>query len=272
MANLRDKGYGNSMEGLQLPKERHSRQKNVAPGEASVSKGQKVTNSNVQNSSVMRIPSPDEIRASYGESPVNAGSPQRSAPLNLQFTSEKDSDDAYRRGAGAYSAFLDAQKQLVPSETRTDLTPEELKKRIRALEEAMAAMDAAHGKFRVRNFKNNANSEYEVPYYPYSPGEEHPAQPLADFNWDKAEFLDDAGLGLGVSDAQQQLLWMDYEKAAATGRALEEQHEHYIDNHGIPGIENAMAEERQYGNLFHEYNNLKNEYNARLAQYLQGLR
>ena len=136
----------------------------------------------------------------------------------------------------------------------------------------MAAMDAGRDKFRLREFKSGDNTPYQAPYLPYVEGEEHPAQPLADFNWEKAELLDDAGLGLGVSDAQQQLLWMDYQKAAATGRALKKQHEHYIDNHGIPGIENAMAEERQYGNLFHEYNNLKNEYNARLAQYLQGLR
>jgi len=261
--NLRDRGYGNSMEGLQLKKapERHTRQKNVAPGKASVSRGQKVTNTNVQNSSVMRMPSPDEFRAM----------PQYT-PLDLQFTDPKDADDAYSRGTGSYTAMQDAQKQLVPGETRSNLSPEELRKRIRQLEEAMAAMDAGHDKFRIREFKSGDNTPYQAPYLPYTEGEEHPAQPLADFNWEKAELLDDAGLGLGVSDAQQQLLWMDYQKAAATGRELKKQHDHYISNHGIPGAENAIAEERQYGNLFQEYNNLKNEYNARLAQYLQGLR
>ena len=266
MANLRDRGYGNSMEGyqpkLQLQKINkaekrepyHSRQKTVAPGEANVSRGRMVNDS-------ARMPSPDEFRAM----------PQY-APLDLQFTDPKDADDAYRRGAGSYTAMQDAQKQLVPGETRSNLSPEELRKRIRQLEEAMAAMDAGHDKFRLREFKSGDNTPYQAPYLPYTENEEHPAQPLADFNWEKAELLDDAGLGLGVSDAQQQLLWMDYQKAAATGRALKKQHDHYISNHGIPGIENAMDEERQYGNLFQEYNNLRNEYNARLAQYLQGLR
>lgn len=250
------------MDGMQLPKvqERHSRQKTVAPGEASVSKGRKVTTETRPTPSYGSVPE---------YSPVYSGG---KTPLNLQFTDPADEAAAYRRGPGAYAAMREDQRQLVPSETRSNLSPEELRKRIRQLEEAMAAMDASRDKFRIREFKSDDNTEYQAPYLPYMEGEEHPAQAIADFNWEKAELLDDAGLALGASPAQQQLLWMDYQKAAAIGRALEDQHNQYIDNHGIPGYRDAMAEENRYGNMYQEYNNLRNEYNARLAQYLQGLR
>ena len=264
--NLRDRGYSSSMDGMHLPKaqERHSRQKTVTPGEASVSKGRKVTPETRSTPSYGSVPEYNPV--------YPGGNATQSTPLNLQFTDPADEAAAYRRGPGPYAAMREEQRQLVPGETRSNLSPEELRKRIRQLEEAMAAMDAGHSKFRSRIFSSEDNTEYQAPYLPYMEGEEHPAQAIADFNWNKAELLDDAGLELGASPAQQQLLWMDYQKAAAIGRALEEQHNQYISNNGIPGYKDAMAEENQYGSLYNEYNNLRNEYNARLAQYLQGLR
>lgn len=245
------------MEGLQLKKapERHTRQKKVVPGEANVSKWEPISTT----------PAPFQTTN-------NVASVSPTTPLNLQFTDERDERDAYRRGPGAFTDNVSAKKQLVPAESRVDLSDEELRKRIRALEEAMAAMDAGHKKFRLRGFKGGDNSEYEAPYYPYSPGEEHPAMPLADFNWNKHDWMDDTLYDITDDPVALYLEQLEHAKAAATGNALEDQHNHYMDNHGIPGIGDAMAEERQYGNLFQEYNNLKNEYNRRLASYLQSQR
>ena len=264
MANLRDKGYGNSMEGLQLPKERHTRQKNVAPGEASVSKGQKVMNTNVQNSSVMRMPSPDEIRASYGESPVNAGSPQRSAPLNLQFSDIYDKishDDEVEIPYREYARERDA----APKNT---MSLDEIRRRMKELERVLSGAYARQNTDRaiLQGAKKTTHLTGDARFLPKF---------YADYKWDEADYLGDWAPDLG-NDAYAAFRDIEREKAAASGRALSikamDMAQTNKESQYAQHSQNVDLDEASIDNLFFEYNNLRNEYNARLAQYLQGLR
>lgn len=265
MANLRDRGYGNSMEGLQLKKapERHTRQKNVAPGEASVSKGQKVTNTNVQNSSVMRMPSPDEIRASYGEPPVNAKSPQRSAPLNLQFS---DVHDEGRHESNVEIPFqiFDIERDIGKNEMSLD----EIRRRMRELERALSGAYARQNTDRaiLQGAKKTTHPTGDARFLPKF---------YADYKWDEADFLGDWAPDLG-NDAYAAFRDIERAKAAASGRALSmkamDMAQTNKESQYAQHSQNVDLDEASIDNLFFEYNNLRNEYNARLAQYLQGLR
>ena len=262
--NLRDRGYGNSMEGLHLPKERHTRQKTVAPGEASVSKGQKVTNTNVQNSSVMRMPSPEEIRASYGESPVNAGPPMKSAPLNLQFSDIYDKishDDEVEIPYREYARERDA----APKNT---MSLEEIRRRMQELERALSGAYARQNIDRaiLQGTKKTTHPTGDARFLPKF---------YADYKWDEADYLGDWAPDLG-NDAYAAFRDIEREKAAASGRALSikamDMAQTNKESQYAQHSQNVDLDEASIDNLFFEYNNLRNEYNARLAQYLQGLR
>lgn len=213
MANLRDRGYGNSMEGLQLKKapERHTRKKTVVPGEANVSKGHPVQ--------------PTRSMPSYGSvpeySPVypvgNAGT-----PLNLQFS------DVHDEGMHESNVEVPFQKFNIERDIgKNQMSLDEIRRRMQELERALSsAYDSQRDMAKM--------------------------SPYTDYKWDEAEMIDDNLLGLNADEPTQQLAFMNYQKAARTGEAM----------HNAPAIDR----------LFFEYNNLKNEYNARLAQYLQGMR
>ena len=262
--NLRDRGYGNSMEGLQLKKERHTRQKTVAPGEASVSKGQKVTNTNVQNSSVMRLPSPDEIRASYGTATVNAGSPQRSTPLNLQYSDRYDRishDDNVEIPYREYARERDSTLQ-------NSMSLDEIRRRMQELERVLS------GAYASQNVNRAAISGSKKTTQPTSEARLLP-KAYADYNWDAEDFLAEWAPDLG-DDAYVAFRDVERAKAAATGRALAMKAmgmaQTNMDAQNAQHAQNLNLDEAAIDNLYFEYNNLKNEYNARLAQYLQGLR
>lgn len=219
--NLRDRGYSSSMDGYK-PAPYHSRRKKTEAGTAQVRKGEEVTRQSVRDSGALRLPSPEEIRASYGKAPVNAGPPQRSEPLNLQFSDVHDE--------GSHESNVEIPFQMFNIERnigKSEMSLDEIRRRMQELERALnSAYDSQRARVKVR--------------------------PYTDYNWDVAEAIDDNLLGLNANEPTQQLAFMDYQKAARAGETAT----------NTPEVDE----------LFHEYNNLKNEYNARLAQYLQGLR
>ena len=249
MPNLRDRGFSSSMDGYQPKKTERprSRKKTVASGTASVGKGTQATKNPVRDSGVVKLPSVEQIRStpSYGSVPEYSPtyptglSPTQSQPLDFQFTNPEDA----RQPQYANQRADDDRWELTPSETESGLTTAELKKRIKALEDAMAAIDRTNSNFLLRKFGNK----------------EHSGQAYADYNWNYHDWLDDTLPDLTNDPVALISEQMEHAKAAATGRALRNQ-------------AGTTTDGSQYENLFNEYNNLKNEYNVRLAQYLQGLR
>lgn len=127
--NLRDRGYSSSMDGMRLPKvqERHSRQKTVAPGEASVSKGRKVT---------------PETRStpSYGSVPEYAQTAPETLPttpnqsLALGYTDPLDELNHEKRVEAPFRQYINSQRDASVADMSTD----EIMKRLRELEAALS--------------------------------------------------------------------------------------------------------------------------------------
>lgn len=268
--NLRDRGFSSSMDGYQQ-KRTHSRQKTVAPGEASVSKGRKVTNTPAQDSAVLRLPSPEQIRStqSYGYGPAAARAP-RSEPINFSYTDPEDESRHYenvekpwRENIGSVSGAL------------KDMPLEEIKRRMDALNQAL---NASYDRQNIDRMNARTARGY------VAGSEERKIQPLMDYNWNVAEALSDSAWDLG-SEEYAAIKDQDYFKAAAAARRndkkISEKEElefnpHSFDNAynapALSAIGNLYRDEASVDALYSEYNALKNEYNARLAQYLQGLR
>ena len=234
--NLRDRGYSSSMDGYTPKKqERHTRKKKVVSGEATVSKGQAYQ------------PTRSIAAPEYAANPTNA-------PLNLQFSDQYDRISHDDNVEIPYKQYT-WERDSAPANT---MTMDEIKRRMQELEQAMARIDAGRTNINMRVFDGKQHATDPIPYF------EHPAQPLADYEWNKHDVLDDYLPDVTDDPVALYLEQMNHAKAAATGKALRKQR----DSAYYDALDSALEEENNYKNLFFEYNNLKNEYNTRLAQYL----
>ena len=252
--NLRDKGYGNSMEGYAPKQERHTREKKVTPGEATVQKGQAYQ-------PTRELPSWGSV-PEYGA--VAPASPSQ-APLQLQYVDLLPND----------KQRYDASIPDTVAPTYDNLSDEELKKRMQQLEQAL---NAAYSNQRNNRLARSAakTADFEYAGIPMTPAEKY-----ANYNWEVAENLEDAAQELGYIDtnpALYQQAFQNYANAAAAGRAVEKQSypQNSVTFDSMMTVDprlkqNIQANEATIDQLFWEYNNLKNEYNARLARYLQSI-
>ena len=261
--NLRDRGYSSSMDGYK-PAPYHSRRKKTAAGTAQVQKGEEVNRQSVRDSGALRLPSPEEIRASYGTATINAGSPQRSAPLNLQYSDRGDKishDDNVEIPYREYARERDSALQ-------NTMSLDEIRRRMQELERVLS------GAYASQNANRAAVSGSKKTTQPTSEAREMP-KAYADYNWDVEDFLAEWAPDLG-NDAYVAFRDIERAKAAATGRALAmkamSMAQTNMNAQNAQHAQNLNMDEAAIDNLYFEYNNLKNEYNARLAQYLQGLR
>lgn len=261
--NLRDRGYSSSMDGYN-PAPYHSRRKKTAAGTAQVQKGEEVNRQSVRDSGALRLPSPEEIRASYGKAPVNAGPPQRSEPLNLQFSDIYDKishDDEVEIPYREYARGRDT----APKNT---MSLDEIRRRMQELERALSGAYARQNTDRaiLQGTKKTTHPTGDARFLPKF---------YADYKWDEADFLGDWAPDLG-NDAYAAFRDIERAKAAASGRALSmkamDMAQTNKESQYAQHSQNVDLDEASIDNLFFEYNNLRNEYNARLAQYLQGLR
>ena len=291
--NLRDRGYSSSMDGYQPKLQRqkinkaekrankfterdrfNSRQKTVAPGEASVSKGEKVITAPAQNSAVARLPSPEQIRSTpisvpeYSPTYPTGLSPVQSQPLNFQMT-DPQREQFYQRNIWSKAPSLGEG----PPES--GMSMEELKNRIDELNEAMWKLYRKRDgeQFRVKEMEQRASGDLytnqHIPYYPTVDvdSEFNAANTVADYNWEVKEYLNDWVPDVTDDPVVRETAWQDFVKAANTGRYLKtDEYWNSLFDKKTPRI---YAEEQRLSDLFNEYNNLKNEYNTRLARYLQ---
>lgn len=274
-SNLRDRGYSSSMDGynLKLNKadERHSRKKTVAPGDATVSKGQKVTNSTVKDSAVMRLPSPEQIRSTpisvpeYG--PVGLPPSELpyspNTPINLHYSDPLDQVAQYRNVEIPYR--MNSSKQNPAANMSTD----EIKRRMDEIEQALSLnyTKQAQDRQRRRGYKWSSD--------PSTLEEElTAAKTVSDYNWEMHDFLDDWMPDLTNDPVALASEQMEHAKAAAAGRVNNEKlnTQNRFDAGYNRLTQDIISDEASIDQLYWEYNNLKNEYNVRLAQYLQGLR
>ena len=258
--NLRDRGYGDSTEGLKLKKqERHSREKKVTPGEAPVQKGQAYQ--------------PTRSLPSYGAvpeySPV-APSGSSDVPINLQFTDDYDRISHDIDVEAPYKLYS-IDRDSAPANT---MSLEEIQRRLKELEQAMSS---AYDRQNIDRMQNRVARGGVA-------GNNIPGKAYVDYRWDVAEALDDAGYGVGVDDATQQLLWQNYLQAAAAGKKKEQDYNYRKENEFNPfSYDNASnpaaatsaydlsKTEASIDAMYREYTDLKNEYNTRLARYLQSI-
>ena len=238
--NLRDRGYSSSMDGYTPKKqERHTRKKKVVSGEATVSKGQPAKKA--------ELPSV--------ERPSDSGTyTTNKTQVPLYFTDKKDQASHWRNAEVPYMEFS-AERDAAP---KNIMSLGDIKRRMQELEQAMARIDTGRTNINMRVFDGKQHATDPIPYF------EHPAQPLADYEWNKHDVLDDYLPDVTDDPVALYLEQMNHAKAAATGKALRKQR----DSAYYDALDSALEEENNYKNLFFEYNNLKNEYNTRLAQYL----
>ena len=151
---------------------------------------------------------------------------------------------------------------------------DEIKKRMKEME---YALNNAYTGQQIARAKRAATRNVTDFYYSGIPMQ--PSEKVANYYWDMHDFLDDWMPDLTDDPVALALEQQAHAEAATTGHAVEAQA--YPQNQAVlAGYDAANARndmdiqtnEAALDKLFFEYNNLRNEYNARLAQYLQGLR
>lgn len=129
--NLRDRGYGNSMDGYQPKPERfHSREKTVAPGTAQVRKGQQAATNPVRDRTAY-TPGVEQIRSEPEYTPRSVQT--NKTPVDLHYT---DTHDAYAHYGRVEHPFRQYSQEQKPG---SGLSLEELKRRMDALEQALTS-------------------------------------------------------------------------------------------------------------------------------------
>lgn len=216
--NLRDRGYSSSMDGYKLKKvdpasKYHSREKTVAPGTATVSKGQKSGYSSVENPKLKKITADanvssvsnafrDKLRAKAALPGAYGYDPTENAHQNyLNAMAEFKSDAGYKLGAPEWQQkLLDADYELQssianriaePQSIPKPKTPEQAKAysdylnayaRYEALNDAMAYQTRKTEPpydWRPRTFKTNKE---QVNLQPEREAERRVEQDIANYN------------------------------------------------------------------------------------------
>jgi hypothetical protein len=296
--NLRDRGYSSSMDVYKLKKDDpaskyHSREKTIAPGTATVSKGQKsgrslslpttktpkakiaAPNADSLNSALQnRLLSQRKLSSAYGYNPTED-------PYQLYNweIAEFLSDSGYDLGIPKeQQAVRDMNYSLQAAIGKRNERPDRVPAP-KTPEQATAYSDYATNYARYEPLKDayykSLNPTYDVKHervdlQPYPEAQQQVDKDIQNYGKVARNKAMTTGSGLSMEEIKRRM--QELEQAMSEIDA--QQGMNYLRDFGAPEFNAPYPSdpnERSYRDLYFEYNNLKNEYNQQMAQYLQSL-